>query len=171
MSELFDPQKLVTIAENQQKVFDAGFAAGAATGTQFYHGRTQAIGGTLTTDELPFKPRMITIWNIQKRDMMEDPEWDPEEYWIRYFHTGIMLTAICLEDGTWVSQGMAADSSGAFIANETADGGTGDFWDDRASSSGIRKLDDNVYEFKIYRNEVWDAWADEEYEYVAYGAI
>ena len=171
MSELFDPQKLVTIAENQQKVYDAGFAAGAATGVQFYHGKAEVADGTLTTGRLPFKPYMITIWNIQKKDMMEDPEWDPREYQIQYFHTGIMLTAIRLEDGTWVSQGMAADSAGAFIVNESAESGTGEFWEERTSSSGISEHSDNQYEFMLYRNSYENTWDGEEFDYVAYGAI
>ena len=171
MSELFDPQKLVTIAENQEKVYNAGFAAGAATGIQAYHGKATVDGGILTTDVLPFKPQAIILWNIRKKDMAEeDPDWDPDQYQIRYFHTGVMLMALRLEDGTWVSQGMAQDSGGAFIVNESAEAGTGEFWDEETSSSGVWDYG-NYYQIFLYRRSVDNTWDGEEFDYIAYGAV
>lgn len=171
MTELFNPQKLVTIAENQQKVYDAGFAAGAATGIQAYHGKAEIINGTLTTDVLPFKPQAIILWNIRKKDLAEeDPDWNPDEHWIRYIHTGVMLMALRLEDGTWVSQGMEHDSGGLFIVNASAVAGTEEFWGEQTSSSGVWDYDDH-YEIRLYRNSDYDTWNGEEFDYIAYGTV
>lgn len=164
-------EKLITIAENLEKVYNAGFAAGAATGTQSYHGKATINSGTLTTDILPFKPQVIVLWNIRKKDMAEeDPDWDPDQYWIRYFHTGVMFMALRLEDGTWVSQGMEHDSGGAFIVNDSAVAGTEEFWDERTSSSGVWDYGDH-YEIRLYRNSNYDTWDGEEFDYIAYGVV
>ena len=140
MSELFDPQKLVTIAENQQKVYDAGFAAGLKSGIPMVTGT--AISDDRTHIIIPspgFEANLIVIWNVAKEIQDDD---------VPYLYSGFMLVAKKI-DGEWISQGLGGSSGVTYISNASATRGTGENFpqepgtcvDERSDGSYLYQLD------------------------------
>lgn len=115
--------------------------------------------GVLVFPELPFTPKMITVWNVTQHDLKAEAEATGEDWedgWVRYVHSGIMLFAV-YQDDTWVSQGLASSSSGAFISSETyLAGSTVSFKNNRYSYRILRdpeqtaEFDGEIFNYAIY---------------------
>lgn len=143
--------------------------SGSSNGIHYVKGTaTSDSNGVITFPELNFEPTMITVWNVKKRDWMEESgedEWSGD--YVRYTHEGIMLMAI-KQDGVWISQGLTDNSGGMYITNETAEGGTGEFLPE-ASSSGITE-NGNVYSYQLSRlGDAYDEIMDVTFNYAIYG--
>ena len=143
------------------------------SGVKYASGKvTSDENGVVTFPKLDFTPNMIVVWNIKLIDYAELDGVDPSEWpddMVRFVHDGVMLTAIYI-NGKWVSQGLAESSGGVYITNESASGGTGEFFPNY-SSSGI-SIDDGVYSYLLcrYKNsEHLEAVANMEYNYAIYG--
>ena len=117
--------------------------------------------GVLTFPKLDFTPKMITIWNIEARDLKQEvieegEEWDNS--WVRWAYNGIILTAINI-DGVWISQGLMHYSGAVVISNATY-------------TAGSMICEDNgQYAYQLVRDQEWDAFIDEvssTYNYAIY---
>ena len=129
-------EKLTTIAENQPKIYAAGFAAGAAGGVPMITGAatTSSRGGVLSIPRPSFEPRLIVVWNVERQDNGDD---------VPYLYSGVLLVAKYI-DGEWVSQGMSTTSDGVYIANASATSGFGyDFPDKPGTCVDVRS--DAIY--------------------------
>lgn len=138
----------VTIARGKSAI---NYATGTVTADD---------SGIITFPELSFVPTMIVVWNVTQHDLKaeaeeEGSEW--EEGWVQYIHTGIMLFAV-YQDDTWVSQGLASESGGAFVSSETYNSGS------------TVSFANNRYSYRILRNPAQTAYYDGEiFNYAIYG--
>ena len=116
--------------------------------------------GVLTFPELSFTPTMIVVWNVKQRDLKAEAEAEGIQWgqdWVRYIHSGIMLFAV-YQDNTWVSQGLATESSGMFISNETYEAG-----------SNV-SFANNRYSYRVLRdNEQTQEYDGDTFNYAIYG--
>ena len=142
------------------------------SGVKYASGKVTSDENALVTfPKLDFTPKMIVVWNVELIDYAELDGVDPSEWpddMVRYFHNGVMLIAIYI-DGKWVSQGISESSGGVYITNESASGGTMEFFP-TSTSSGI-SINDGVYSYLLcrYRGQHLDEIADTEFNYAIYG--
>ena len=125
--------------------------------------------GVITFPELDFTPTMITVWNVEKRDLKAEAEEGGEEWddsCVRYVYDGLMLMAIN-QEGVWISQGLCGGSGEVNITNASATGGTQEFLPEE-SSSGISS-NGNVYSYMLGRYNGYGMGANIELNYAIYG--
>lgn len=118
---------------------------------------TSNDNGIVTFPALNFTPNLIAMWNVQQTANDGD---------VPYLYTGVMLFAIN-QNGYWISQAVVSESGGAYIANGTATGGTGEFFPDKPSS--CISVDGNVYSYQIARSAGNPEFTNTEFHYAIYG--
>jgi hypothetical protein len=148
-------------------------AGGTTSGIQYTTGTLMSgSDGVILFPELNFTPKMITVWNIVGKDLKaeaeaEGGEWD--DSYVRYVHDGIMLTAMYIDDETWVSQ-VVVGSSGETMINASADLDQ----DGEASNYPYGEcaihFDGKNYYYRLYRGAgAPECVAEVEFNYVIYG--
>jgi hypothetical protein len=118
---------------------------------------TSNSNGIVTFPALNFTPSLIAMWNVQQE--VNDGD-------VPYLYTGVMLFAIN-QNGYWISQAVESASGGAFIANGTATGGTGEFFPDKPSS--CISVNGNIYSYQIAREADHPEFTNTEFHYAIYG--
>lgn len=155
-----------------QKVTITTLRGGSSGGINYASGTvTCDENGVITFPKFDFTPTMITVWNVVLRDLAEEEGLSPEEWpddMVRFIHEGVMLMAINI-DGRWVSQGVTDNSAGMYISNNSAEGGTKEFFPE-SSSSGIT-VDGDIYTYQLgrYTDEGLEFVVNMEFNYAIYG--
>ena len=116
--------------------------------------------GIITFPELNFTPKLIAVWNINRRDLKAEAEagedWD--ESLVRFVYEGFMVFAI-KSQGVWISQGLTQNSGEVYISNASY------------SFGSCVSVQDNIYSYRLGRdNETSSSFfANADFNYIIYG--